>query len=210
MKILYGTGNPAKVKYMRDALAALDVEIISLRDIEQPLPRVEENGTTPLENAEIKARAYYGALHVPVFSCDSGLYFDEVPADRQPCVFVRRAPDGHEMDDAEMTEVYASLAHEFGGQLTARYRNAICLILDEEHCYTLMDESLAGEPYILCDTPHLKRVKGFPLDSLSKDRKTGEYYYDMPVGAYGGEVYGEGFRVFFEHALNAFEEENNF
>ena len=29
-------------------------------------------------NAKIKAEAYYKAFSMPVFSCDSGLYFDEV------------------------------------------------------------------------------------------------------------------------------------
>ena len=73
-----------------------------------------------------------------------------------------------------------------------------------------MDESLAGEPYILCDTPHPKRVKRFPLDSLSIDKATGEYYYDMPVGAYASEIYGEGFRRFFACALKKLTSENNF
>lgn len=205
MKILYGTGNPAKLKYMREGLAALDVEIIGLRDVDQPMPHVEENGVTPLQNAEIKAQAYFDTLHMPVFSCDSGLYFDEVPEDRQPGVFVRRAPDGHEMDDEEMMNFYAALAKEFGGRLTARYRNAICFIIDAEHKYTLMDDSLAGEAFLLCDKPHPKRIQGFPLDSLSLLPSTGEYYYDLPVGAYASEIYGEGFRVFFERAFSAFE-----
>lgn len=207
MKILYGTGNPAKLKYMKEGLAALNLEIIGLRDLEQPLSQVEENGSTPLQNAQIKAEAYYKAFHMPVFSCDSGLYFEEVPAERQPGVFVRRAPDGHEMDDVEMTAHYAALAKEFGGRLTARYRNAICLILDETHRYLSMDDSLAGEPYILCNTPHERREKGFPLDCLSLDIATGKYYYDLPAGSYATEVYGEGFRRFFEEALRDWKAE---
>lgn len=203
MKLLYGTGNPAKLRVMRDYLIGLNVEIIGLRDVEQPLPYVEESGASPLQNAEIKAQAYYDALHMPAFSCDSGLYFDEVPADRQPGLFVRRAPDGHEMEDAEMTAHYAALAHEFGGRLTARYRNAICLILDDDHRYIAMDASLAGEPFILCDKPHAKREKGFPLDCLSLDMVTGKYYYDLPVGGLANSSMSDGFRAFFERSLHA-------
>ena len=37
MKILYGTGNPAKLSSMRSRLAGLDIEIIGLKDINMPM-----------------------------------------------------------------------------------------------------------------------------------------------------------------------------
>ena len=43
-----------------------------------------------------------------------------------------------------------------------------------------MDMSIATEPFILVSEPHPKSVEGFPLDSLSVDIATGEYYYDFP------------------------------
>ena len=78
MKILYGTTNKAKLQAMRVALESFDIELIGLGDIDSELPSITENGKTPLENAEIKAKAYYEAFQIPVFSCDSGLYFDEL------------------------------------------------------------------------------------------------------------------------------------
>jgi len=84
MKILYGTTNPGKLAAMQKSVEGLSIEIIGLRDMEGELPRINENGKTPLENAEIKARAYYEAFHIPVFSCDSGLYFDELADEEQP------------------------------------------------------------------------------------------------------------------------------
>ena len=74
---------------------------------------VNENGNTPLENAEIKARAYFETFHMPVFSCDSGLYFDELKDEEQPGIHVRRV-NGKELSDEEMTEYYASLAKKYG------------------------------------------------------------------------------------------------
>lgn len=47
------------------------------------------NGNTPLENARMKALAYYETFRIPVFSCDSGLYFDNVPDEVQPGIHVR-------------------------------------------------------------------------------------------------------------------------
>ena len=194
MKILYGTTNKGKLQAMINGLKGLDIELVSLNDMEGELPVVNENGKTPLENAEIKARAYYEAFHLPVFSCDSGLYFDELSEDEQPGVFVRRV-NGKELTDQEMTEYYAALAHKHGGRITGRYRNAIYFILDEKHHYSSMDMSIATEAFILVDKPHPKRVEGFPLDPLSVDIATGKYYHDIDAKDVSTSV-DEGVRKF--------------
>lgn len=178
IKLLYGTTNKGKLEVMERATKTLDIDIITLNDIEGELPVINETGKTPLENAEIKAKAYYEAFQMPVFSCDSGLYFDELEDEEQPGIHVRRV-DGKELSDEEMTEYYSSLAKKHGGKLTGRYRNAIYFILDEKSHYSSMDMSIATEPFILVSEPHHKRVEGFPLDCLSKDIASGKYYYDL-------------------------------
>ena len=69
MKLLYGTTNKAKIKVMEKAVRGLGIELFSLNDLNSELPMINENGRTPLENAEIKAQAYYEKFHMPVFSC---------------------------------------------------------------------------------------------------------------------------------------------
>ncbi len=178
MKLLYGTTNQGKLEWMRRRLAPIsDLEVIGLMDMPSPLPSVRENGLTPLENARIKAWAYYEAFHRPVFSCDSGLYFEGLPQEIQPGIHVRRV-GGKELTDSEMTEYYSGLAKQYG-DITARYKNAVCLVWDREHSYESMEESLSGEPFLLTAIPHPKRQKGFPLDCLTKNIVTGAYYYDM-------------------------------
>lgn len=199
MKILYGTTNNGKLQAMKTALEPFDIELIGLRDINRELPCINENGKTPLENAEIKAKAYYEAFRMPVFSCDSGLYFDELQEGEQPGLHVRRIND-KELTDDEMIAYYASLAERHGGRITGRYRNAIYFILDEEHHYSSMDMSIATEPFILVAEPHEKRVEGFPLDSLSIDIETGKYYYDLEVKDVSTSV-DDGVRRFFEEVL---------
>ena len=88
MQILYGTTNQGKLESMRKITDTLGVELIGLKELDQPIPVVEESGKNPLENAEIKARAYYKAFGMPVFSCDSGLYFDELDEEEQPGIYV--------------------------------------------------------------------------------------------------------------------------
>lgn len=204
MKILYGTTNKGKLQAMKTAVELLDIELIGLGDIDSELPSVNENGKTPLENAEIKARAYYEAFHIPVFSCDSGLYFDELQEEEQPGLHVRRI-DGKELTDDEMIQYYASLAERHGGRLTGRYRNAIYFILDENHHYSSMDISIATEPFILVTEPHSKRVEGFPLDSLSIDIETGKYYYDLEVKDVSTSV-DDGVRNFFTKIFEEYGE----
>lgn len=202
MKILYGTTNQGKLLAMKKSTECLEIEVIGLHDVEGELPTVNENGKTPLENAEIKAKAYFEAFHIPVFSCDSGLYFDELAEEEQPGIHVRRV-NGKELTDEEMTEYYAALAAKYGGRITGRYRNAIYFILDEHHHYSSMDMSIATEPFLLVTEPHQKRVPGFPLDSLSVDIATGKYYYDLEtkdvstsvddgVRDFFGEIFGKG------------------
>jgi 8-oxo-dGTP diphosphatase len=200
MKILYGTTNHGKFQAMKAAVSSLDIELISLNDVDGELPRIDESGDTPLENAEIKARAYYEAFRMPVFSCDSGLYFDELSGEEQPGIHVRRV-NGKELSDAEMIEYYASLAEKHGGRITGRYRNAIYFIVDEDHHYSSMDLSIATEPFALGTKPHPKRVAGFPLDSLSIDLGSGAYYYDLEAKDVSTSV-DNGIRAFFAAALS--------
>lgn len=87
--------------------------------------------------------------------------------------------------------------------LKARYKNAICLILDEDHIYEAMDEGMASEPFIITSKPHSAiRKKGFPLDSLSIDLKTGKYYYDLEEGALDQVAVEDGFLEFFQKHLS--------
>lgn len=199
MKILYGTTNKGKLQAMEKAVKQLGIELIGLNDLDSELPSINECGESPLENAEIKARAYYEAFHMPVFSCDSGLYFDEITEEEQPGIHVRRV-NGKELNDDEMIQHYAVLSRKYGGKITGRYRNAIYFILDEKHHYSSMDMSIATEPFILVTEPHSKRVEGFPLDSLSIDIASGEYYYDIEVKDVSTSV-DDGVREFFAEVL---------
>ncbi len=59
MRLLYGTGNPAKISSMRKKLSELDIEMIGLRDLNLEIPEIVEDGNSPLENAVKKAQGYY-------------------------------------------------------------------------------------------------------------------------------------------------------
>ena len=182
MKLLYATTNKAKLESMQRVTNSLNIEIIGLKNLQEfkniELPQIDESGKNPLENAIIKAKAYYKVLQIPLFSCDSGLYFENVDEKDQPGTHIRRV-NGKTLTDEEALEYYANLATSYGGKIKAKYKNAICLILDEKNIFSSMDSSLEIEPFYLVDKPHSKVVEGFPLDSLSVDIKTEKYYNDL-------------------------------
>lgn len=204
MKLLYGTGNRAKLSAMWSRLKQLDIELIGLDDLRaegKTIPQVVEDGKSPLENARLKATAYYEAFHIPVFSCDSGLYFDNVPEAIQPGVYVRNV-NGKCLTDDEMIDYYSGLVKIYGN-LVARYRNAICFVQDDTHIYEAMEPSMESEKFILTDRPHsIVRKKGFPLDSISLDIKTNKYYYDLPTNRLEQVAVEDGFLDFFKRVLD--------
>ena len=204
MKLLYGTGNRAKLSAMRSRLKQLDIELIGLDDLRaegKTIPQVVEDGKSPLENARLKATAYYEAFHIPVFSCDSGLYFDNVSEAIQPGVHVRNV-NGKCLTDDEMIDYYSGLVKIYGN-LVARYRNAICFVQDDTHIYEAMEPSMESEKFILTDKPHSAiRKKGFPLDSISLDIKTNKYYYDLPTDRLEQVAVEDGFLDFFKRILD--------
>lgn len=197
MKLLYGTGNQAKFLDMKQRLQSLHtkIQIVSLRELGRELPDVRESGCTPLENARLKAQAYYQAFQMPVFSCDTGLYFDRVPDEIQPGVHVRRV-HGKNLTDQEMIAYYSGLAVQYGG-LKAKYQNAVCLIVDEERRFEAMTAAMESREFGIIGTPHRDGIteEGFPLDCLSVDLQTGCYMNDLPDGAWMKET--DGFLEFF-------------
>ena len=204
MKLLYGTGNKAKLSVMKNRLEKIGIELIGLNDLRAEgkiVPEVIEDGNTPLENARLKAMAYYEVFQIPVFSCDSGLYFDNVPDEVQPGVYVRNV-DGKCLSDDEMIDYYSGLVKVYGN-LVARYRNAICFVMDDTHIYEAMEQSMESEKFILTDKPHgTVRKEGFPLDSISLDIKTNKYYYDLPEDKLEQVAVEDGFLEFFKNILS--------
>ena len=201
MKLLYGTKNNAKISVMEKRLNKLGIELTGLNNLNSVIPDVPKDGSTPLENARQKAEAYYKAFKMPVFSCDSGLYFDNVPENIQPGVHVRTV-NGRRLTDEGMVAYYSRLAHQYGN-LTARYKNAICLILDNNHIYEAMEPSMESRQFIITDKQHKNKImkKGFPLDSLSIDIKSGKYYYDLPEEELEQMDVEDGFLKFFEEII---------
>ena len=74
-RIIFATGNQGKMREIREILQDLNVEVVSLKDINLEVD-IEENGTTFEENAIIKAKAIMELTGEMVMADDSGLEVD--------------------------------------------------------------------------------------------------------------------------------------
>ena len=174
MELLYGTKNEGKILVMQRALEPLGITIKGLCQISAKIPFVAETGNSLLENARLKAKAYYRAFQTPVFSCDTGLYLEGLPEKLQPGAYVRR-PLGYEMTDAQMTAYYSGLARKFRN-LRAQYRNAVLFDNDEQGFYAFEDFNWSWDAFLLPSGSLPQGQAGFPLDSISMQLLSGKYY----------------------------------
>ena len=174
-KVLFATGNESKAKRFKKGLLENNIEIITINDIEKNID-IEENGKDAIENALIKARAYANVYDLPVFAMDDNLYIDDIPEDKQPGMYVRRV-NGKRLNDNEMIEYYSNLAHEYGknGKLTCRWIYGIAVIKDgKESTYTW-----SKEDFYIVDKPSSKINSGYPLNTISINKKLNKYFTDM-------------------------------
>ena len=209
LEIIYGTGNGAKISYMEETLKNLPMKIVSLHQAAEKegiiLPDIKETGENPLENARMKAEGYFRVFGKPVFSCDSGIYLwnyttkEPLPDEEQPGIHIRGNGE-RRLGDEELLAYYIGLVKKYG-QVCGRFKNGICFIWNGEQRKESMSESMWGEPFLLTDKPHEKRVEGFPVDRISLDISTGKYLYDLEEDSEGEEAQNRGFENFFRECL---------
>lgn len=173
MKVLFATSNPAKVRNYKEELLKYGIELLTLKDIDIHI-HVEENGKNAIENAYIKAKAYYDELRIPTIGMDNNLFIESIPDELQPGVFVRRI-NGKELNDDEMIEYYTKLVKEYGGKLKARWVYGMVLISENG----IYEYSWSYDDFYLVSNVNEKRNPGYPLDSISIDEKLNKYFVDM-------------------------------
>lgn len=86
-RIIFATGNPGKIREIREILADFGVEVVSMKDAGIQL-EIAEDGKTFAENALIKARTVCDASGEITMSDDSGLVVDAL--DGEPGIYSAR------------------------------------------------------------------------------------------------------------------------
>ena len=170
-EILFATGNASKVARFNEKLLDKGIVLKSLKDLNINLD-VEENGKTAIENATIKAKAYYEVTKMTTMAIDDTMYIDDIPDEKQPGVFVRRV-NGKRLNDEEMIDYYTNLVKTYGkdGKLNTKWISGMVIIKDGEiSTYTYITSE-----YYLVDTPTKYMKEGYPLSSILVNKKTNKY-----------------------------------
>ena len=174
-QILLATKNPAKIKRYKNGLLNRGIKLLTLDDIKVNL-EIQEDGQDALENALIKARNYYQETGITVMATDDNLFLENVPMEKQPGSFVRRV-NKKRLSDLEMLEYYINLVKEYGtdGKLNAYWLYGLALIKDGlEFTYTWKSAD-----FYLVDTKSETIETGYPLNSISLNKKLGKYFTDL-------------------------------
>lgn len=173
MKIILATSNIDKVKEFQRILKDYEVEI-------NPAPysiKVSETGRDFIENAILKARAYYKEFKAPVLSDDSGLEVDAIG--KAPGIFSARfSEDGSYKSNIE--RLLNQIKDIPEDKLKARFVCAVCLIdkrdimyVTQETCEGYVIKEIRGSSGFGYDPifyyPELNRTFG-EISSEEKDR----------------------------------------
>lgn len=173
MKILFATTNPAKVLKYKKTLEEKGIELITLKDLDFNL-EIEENGKNALENAYIKAKAYYEATGISTIGMDDNLFIEELPEEKQPGNCVRRV-NGKELSDDEMIIYYSDLVKKYGGKLTAKWVYGMVICSDD----IIRNFSWYKDHFYFVSKPSSIRNPGYPLDSISILPEFNKYFVEL-------------------------------
>ena len=198
-EVLFATNNLSKVSRYKDKLLDRGIVIKSLKDIDVKVD-VDENGSTAIENAIIKAKAYNEATDLPTMATDDTMFIEGIPDDKQPGIYVRRV-NGKRLNDDEMIEYYTDLVKQYGkdGKLNTKWILGM-VIIKEGKIYT--HEETTSEFYLL-DTPAKDRREGYPLSSILFNKKANKYdIYLTKEDQEIGEADDMGFVNFIDECIN--------
>ncbi|MBP3401239.1 MAG: XTP/dITP diphosphatase [Selenomonadales bacterium] len=124
-RIVLATKNKGKIKEMRELLAPMNIEVLSLADF-SPVDDAEENGATFAENAMLKARYYFAHTGTPCLADDSGLEVDALGG--RPGVYSARYSGEDATDAANNAKVLREMEGIEKDKRTARFRCAMALV----------------------------------------------------------------------------------
>ena len=198
-EVLFATGNASKVARYKDKLLERGIVLKSLKDMDVDID-VDENGSTAIENATIKAKAYSEATNLPTMATDDTMYIVGIPEEKQPGIFVRRV-NGKRLNDQEMIDYYTGLVKEYGkdGKLDTKWILGMVIIKDGK-VYT--HEEITSEYYIL-DTPAKDMREGYPLSSILFNKKANKYdIYLTEEDKKIGQADDKGFVDFIDEVIN--------
>ena len=176
MQLLLATSNPSKTREIAKALTDLNLEIISLQDLEKSKFAKEppENGKTFEENARIKSEFWQRETGLPTLADDSGILVDALPGELG--VKTVRFGAGAEASDAEWLDYFLA---RMEGVKNRRAKFVCVLAFSRTNKPT---EFFRGEVYgEILENPAAPLLPRIPLSSVFLADGVNEVFAAMPT-----------------------------
>lgn len=133
MKFFIATKNAHKIAEFSAIFESLNIELLSERDLEKPLPDIEENGTTFEENSLIKARFAAEFTGLPTLADDSGICVDALGG--EPGIYSARYAGDHGDNAANNAKLLEKMKNEINR--TAQFVCAIACVFPDGREFTV-------------------------------------------------------------------------
>lgn len=165
-KIIFATGNEGKMREIREILKDLGMKILSMKEAGADL-NIVEDGSTFLENAEIKARAVWEKTGGIVLADDSGLVIDCLNG--EPGIYSARYMGEDTSYEIKNQNLLNRAAKARGDERSARFVCSIAAVLPDGNVLHT-EETMEG---ILADNPTGEEGFGYdPIFYLPEFQKT--------------------------------------
>jgi XTP/dITP diphosphohydrolase len=133
IKLLLGTNNPGKIQEMTALLGDLAIELVTPRIIGIDL-MIDEDGSSYLENASIKALSWSRQCNLPTLADDSGLEVDIL--DGAPGILSHRFTGTSAASDDERRGFLLKQLHPFPRPWSARFICAVAIAIPGQDLIT--------------------------------------------------------------------------
>lgn len=170
MKFLIATNNAHKVTEIKEILAPLDAQCITLREagvVSDP----DETGLTFAENAFIKAKSAMIVSGMPAFADDSGLVVDALGG--APGIYSSRYAGDNATDDDRINKLLTELTEVPEDKRTARFICSVCCVFPNGRKITAKGASEGHIAY--------KKIadNGFGYDPVFIENSTGKSFAEI-------------------------------
>ncbi|TSC70430.1 MAG: Xanthosine triphosphate pyrophosphatase [Parcubacteria group bacterium Gr01-1014_46] len=134
MKILLATTNGGKIERFKNLLKQVDETIEGLTPTELNIKALEivEDGKTLLDNAKLKAQAYFGKVDIPILSNDTGFYVEGEGFVDAPKRKALGETDENSLTNEELSKVlldfWKGVATKHGGKVNATWIEAFVIL----------------------------------------------------------------------------------
>jgi hypothetical protein len=134
MKVFLATSNEAKIERFKNLLRQVDkeIEVYTPKDLNIGFLNIIENGKNLMENARLKANAYFGKVDMPILSNDTGFYVEGegfVDAPKRKALGNVNEDDLPEGETSKLLlSFWKGVATKHGGKVNAAWIEAFVLL----------------------------------------------------------------------------------